>query len=436
MDFQSFDLHPHVAAGVAAAKYNQPTPIQTKAIPLVMQGQDVMGLAQTGTGKTAAFVLPILHRLMSGPRGRVRALVVVPTRELAEQIHQDIQTLGRRTGRHSLTLYGGVGIQPQIAALKQGVEIVVACPGRLLDHLGRRSADLSHLEVLVLDEADQMFDMGFFPDIRRILKHLPSKRQNLLFSATMPAEIRRLAAEVLHNPVTVQIGLQAPAETVSHALYPVAPHLKTALLLEILPRTGGGSILVFTRTKHRARRLGEQLLRAGYPAASLQGNLSQSKRQAAMDGFRSGKYRILVATDIAARGIDVSRVTHVINFDIPATADAYIHRIGRTGRAEHSGDAFTLVTTEDAVMVRAIDRVLGAKVERRTLAGFDYAGAAPRKPAGPAAAARHSATDGKSAPRRRQLRKPAAPSTRRSTPKAVRSSQGVKSLSEVHFLST
>lgn len=433
MDFQSFELHPRVAAGVAAAKYRQPTPIQTKAIPLVMQEQDVMGLAQTGTGKTAAFVLPILHRLMKGPRGRVRALIVVPTRELAEQIHQDIQALGRRTGLRSLTLYGGVGIQPQIATLKQGVEIVVACPGRLLDHIGRRSADLSHLEVLVLDEADQMFDMGFFPDIRRILQHLPPKRQNLLFSATMPAEIRRLAGEVLHNPLTVQVGAAAPAETVSHALYPVAPHLKTALLLEILPGTGSGSVLVFTRTKHRAKRLGEQLSRAGYPAASLQGNLSQSKRRAAMEGFRSGKYRILVATDIAARGIDVSQVTHVINFDIPATADAYIHRIGRTGRAEHSGDAFTLITDEDAAMVRAIDRVLGAKVERRKLPGFDYASAASRRSGSPVSASRHSAAQSKP-PHRRPPRGPAASSVRTSAPKTSRNRPVAKRLSEVNFL--
>jgi len=429
MDFQSFGLHPRVAAGVAAAKYDAPTPIQAKAIPLVMRGQDVMGLAQTGTGKTAAFALPILNGLMKGPRGRTRALIVVPTRELAEQIHQDIQSLGRRTGLRSLTLYGGVGIQPQIAALKQGVEIVVACPGRLLDHLGRGSVDLSALEVLVLDEADQMFDMGFFPDIRRILQHAPPKRQNLLFSATMPAEIRRLAGEVLHRPVTVQIGATAPADTVSHALYPVAGHLKTALLLEILPGTGAGSILVFTRTKHRARRLGEQLSRAGYPAASLQGNLSQSKRQAAMEGFRSGKYRILVATDIAARGIDVSRVTHVINFDIPATADAYIHRIGRTGRAEHNGDAFTLVTDEDAAMVRAIDRVLGTKVERRTLAGFNYAAATARRPGRPAAASRRVTTEQKP-PRRRQPRRAAASSARKTT----RSNRGAKRLSEVRFL--
>jgi ATP-dependent RNA helicase RhlE len=433
MDFHSFRLHPHVAAGVAAAGFRMPTPIQTQAIPPVLQGQDVMGLAQTGTGKTAAFLLPILNRLMTGSRRRMRALVIVPTRELAEQIHQALQTLGSRTRMRGVTLYGGVGIQSQISVLKRGAEIGVACPGRLLDHIGRRTIDLSQLEVLVLDEADQMFDMGFFPDIRRILQHLPQQRQNLLFSATMPTEIRRLAGEILRDPVTVQIGMQAPAQTVSHALYPVASHLKTALLLEILPHTGNGSVLVFTRTKHRARRLGEQLSRAGYRAASLQGNLSQLKRQAAMEGFRGGKYRILVATDIAARGIDVSRVTHVINYDIPATPDAYIHRIGRTGRAENKGDAFTLVTTEDAAMVRAIDRVLGAKVERRKLAGFDYTREAPRNAAAAAPAHRYrtSGTRPLQAPRERRRYKPAA---RRASAKTSPARQGVKRLSQVDFI--
>jgi ATP-dependent RNA helicase RhlE len=433
MDFQSFRLHPHVAAGVAAAGFSVPTPIQIKAIPPVMQGQDVTGLAQTGTGKTAAYVLPILHRLMNGPRGRVRALIVAPTRELVEQIHQDIQSLGRRTRLRSVTLYGGVGIQPQFSSLKRGVEIVVACPGRLLDHIGRRSIDLSQLEVLVLDEADHMFDMGFFPDIRRILQHLPQERQTLLFSATMPAEIRRLADEILHNPVTVQIGVQAPAKTVSHALYPVASHLKTALLLEILPRTGTGSVLVFTRTKHRAKRLGEQLSRAGYRATSIQGNLSQPKRQAAMDGFRGGKYQILVATDIAARGIDVSRVTHVINYDIPATPDAYIHRIGRTGRAENRGDAFTLITADDTAMVHAIDRVLGAKVERRRLTGFNYGVAAPGRHTEAVFAPRHAAAKPKPM-RFPQGRRRNPSSARRPAVKAAAAKPGVKRLSQVNFI--
>ncbi len=379
MEFTAFNLHPTVAAGVTAAGYVTPTPIQEQAIPPVMQGRDVMGLAQTGTGKTAAFALPILHRLATGGRGFVRALVIAPTRELAEQIHEAIGALGKQTRLKSLTVYGGVNINPQMQKLKQGVEIVVACPGRLLDHIGQGTIDLSKVEVLVLDEADQMFDMGFLPDIRRVLKHLPKNRQTLLFSATMPDEIRRLAHEVLNEPVTVQVGSTAPAVTVSHAIYPVAQHLKTPLLLELLRHTDTESVLVFTRTKHRAKRVGEQLEKAGYRAASLQGNLSQNRRQAALDGFRDGSFQILVATDIAARGIDVSQISHVINYDIPDTAEAYIHRIGRTGRAARTGDAFTLVAPDDTIMVRAIERVLNAPLERRTVAEFDYKVPAPRQ---------------------------------------------------------
>ncbi len=381
MECQSFNFHPAIAASIKEAGYVTPTPIQQQAIPVVMTGRDVMGLAQTGTGKTAAFALPILHRLMEGPRGRVRALVVAPTRELAEQIHESFVALGRQTRLKSVTVYGGVNVNPQIQALRNGVEIVVACPGRLLDHIGQGTIDLSHLEVLVLDEADQMFDMGFLPDIKRIIKQIPSKRQTLLFSATMPADIKRLAEDVLTDPFTVQVGNTAPPVTVSHALYPVEQHLKTALLLELLQHTDTESVLVFTRTKHRAKRLGEQLEKAGYKAASLQGNLSQNRRQAALDGFRDGTYQILVATDIAARGIDVSLISHVVNYDIPDTPEAYVHRIGRTGRAAKSGDAFTMVTGEDAQMVRTIEKKLGAALERRTMAGFDYSVPAPKKDA-------------------------------------------------------
>jgi ATP-dependent RNA helicase RhlE len=382
MEFSHFSFHPQVAAGVVAAGYVTPTPIQRDAIPAVLQGRDVMGLAQTGTGKTAAFALPILHRLLqSGGRGALRALIIAPTRELAEQINESLNTLGGKTGLRSITVYGGVNIRPQIEKLQRGVEIVVACPGRLLDHIGQGTIDLSRLEVLVLDEADQMFDMGFFPDIRRILAKLPSQRQTLLFSATMPPEIRRLTEEVLRDPVTVQVGTVTAAVTVSHALYPVGQHLKTPLLLELLKHTDTESVLIFTRTKHRAKRLGEQLEKAGYRAASLQGNLSQNRRQAALDGFRDGSFQILVATDIAARGIDVSQISHVINYDIPDTPEAYIHRIGRTGRAARTGDAFTLVTSEDTVMVRAIERVLGTALERRQQEGFDYAVAAPARDA-------------------------------------------------------
>ncbi len=379
MEFNVFDFHPHVAAGVKAAGYTTPTPIQAQAIPLVMQGHDIMGLAQTGTGKTAAFALPILHRLMQGGRRYVRALVIAPTRELAEQTHEAISILGRNTGLRSVTIYGGVGFAPQVDKLKRGAEIVVACPGRLLDHIRQRTIDLSRLDMLVLDEADHMFDMGFLPDIRQILKQLPQRRQTMLFSATMPEEIRYLANDTLNEPVMVKVGVTAPAVTVSHALYPVAQHLKTPLLLNLLHHTDTESVLIFTRTKHRAKRLGEQLVNAGYRTASLQGNLSQSRRQAAMSGFRNGTYQILVATDIAARGIDVTQVSHVINYDVPDTTDAYIHRIGRTGRAARSGDAYTLVTPENRDVVHDIERVLGGTIERRTLEGFDYGEAAPRK---------------------------------------------------------
>jgi ATP-dependent RNA helicase RhlE len=382
MEFNKFDFHPQVAAGVKAASYTTPTPIQDQAIPLVMQGQDVVGLAHTGTGKTAAFVLPILHRLLqSSGRRRVRALVIAPTRELAEQIHEAVGTLGRRTGLKSVTIYGGVGFNPQVDRLKRGAEIVVACPGRLLDHLNRGTVDLSHLEVLVLDEADRMFDMGFMPDIRKIIKHIPAKRQTLLFSATMPDDILHLANEILQDPVTVKVNTTGPIKTISHLLYPVAQHLKTPLLLELLRNTDTESVLIFTRTKHRAKRLGEQLEKASYRAASIQGNLSQARRQAVMNGFRDGTFQILVATDIAARGIDVSQISHVINYDMPDSPDAYTHRIGRTGRNAKTGDAFTFITIEDESMVRSIERVLRTTIKRCTLEGFNYKQSAPGRDA-------------------------------------------------------
>ena len=338
-----------------------------------------MGLAQTGTGKTAAFVLPILNRLIKGRRGTVRALIVAPTRELAEQTHDAIGVLARKTSLRSATVYGGVNINPQINQFRRGVDILAACPGRLLDHIGRGTVNLSKLEVLVLDEADQMFDMGFLPDIRRIITHVPRERQTLLFSATMPREIAHLAAETLTRPVTVKVGRTAPPATISHALYPVAPHLKTPMLMELLRHTDTESVLVFTRTKHRAKRLGETLGKAGYHSASLQGNLSQNRRKTALDGFRDGTFQILVATDIAARGIDVTQISHVINYDIPNTPEAYIHRIGRTGRATRTGDAFTLATDEDRSMVRSIERLLGSPLERRHLDDFNYRTPAPRQ---------------------------------------------------------
>jgi ATP-dependent RNA helicase RhlE len=377
--FRSFNLDPSIAACVEAQGFTAPTPIQLKSIPPALAGRDVMGLAQTGTGKTAAFVLPSLQRLLAGERGRLRMLIIAPTRELVEQINGVIIELGEKTGLRSATIYGGVDIRPQIKKLQRGVDIVVACPGRLLDHIRQSNISLKAIEILVLDEADQMFDMGFLPDIRRILKHLPADRQTLFFAATMPSDIRRLADEILQKPTVVEVAHTAPIETVSHALYPVAAHLKTPLVLELLERISRESVLIFTRTKHRAKRVAQQLTRAGHATASLQGNLSQNRRQAALNGFRNGEFRVLVATDIAARGIDVSTISHVINYDMPATAETYTHRIGRTGRAAKSGDAFTLVTGEDAGMVRTIERLLRAKLERVTLDGFDYKAAAPAR---------------------------------------------------------
>ena len=372
MYFEKFRFHPSISQRVKDLGYETPTPIQDKAIPPVLEGRDVLGLAQTGTGKTAAFMLPILQKLRSRPRGTIRALVVAPTRELAEQIHEATKALGSRTGLRSLTIYGGVSQVPQLKALRSGVEIVVACPGRLLDHLNNGRIDLSNVEILVIDEADRMFDMGFLPDIRKILRHLPERRQMLLFSATMPPDIRKLAHDFMHDPITVQIGHSRPVDSVSHALYPVEKHLKTNMLIELLRHTDTESVLVFTRTKHRAKRLGIQLQKLGYSVASLQGNMSQNQRQNALNGFRDGSYQILIATDIAARGIDVTSISHVINYDIPDTPDAYTHRIGRTGRAAKTGDAFTMITGEDEQTVRAIERLLGSRIERRTIDGFDY----------------------------------------------------------------
>ena len=372
MSFESFNLQPSVMAGVLSLGYITPTPIQEQTIPAIMEGRDMIGLAQTGTGKTAAFAIPILNKLAQGKRGQLRALVISPTRELAEQICDQFTELGKKTGLRNVAIYGGVGKEMQIRKLRNGAEIAVGCPGRLLDHLYAGVLDLSKLEILVIDEADRMFDMGFLPDIKRILECILQPRQTLLFSATMPDDIRRMVKEVLRNPVTVQIGRSAPASSVSHALYPVQQNLKTALLEEILYRTKTDSVLVFVRTKHRVERLAEQLYKGGYNVASLQGNLSQSRRQAALDGFRSGAIKILVATDIAARGIDVSNISHVINYDMPESVDAYTHRIGRTGRVEETGEAFTFVTHEDMTLVRDIEKVLGKPIERRTLEGFDY----------------------------------------------------------------
>lgn len=365
MSFKKFEFHPQINQAIERCGFTSPTPIQEQTMPMALEGRDVLGLAQTGTGKTAAFGLPVLQRLLSGKRGVIRTLVLAPTRELAEQINAEFGRMGHYTGLRSMVIYGGVGKQGQLRGIRDGAEIVVACPGRLLDFLNERAFSLSSVETLVLDEADYMFDMGFLPSIRKILKHLPAKRQNLLFSATMPVEIRALAEDLLHNPVRVEIGHSRPALTVSHVLYEVGQPQKTALLKALLRDVEMESSLIFTRTKHKAKNLADQLQKAGFSATCLQGNLSQQKREKALNGFRTGDFKYLVATDIAARGIDVERVSHVINYDIPDTIEAYTHRIGRTGRADRLGEAFTFAGREDGTMIRQIERTIGSSMDRR-----------------------------------------------------------------------
>ena len=379
VNFSEFNLDNRLQTGITRAGYITPTPVQIAAIPSAVAGRDIIGTAQTGTGKTAAFVLPILNKLLTGPRGRTRALIVTPTRELAVQVEENIRALGARTNIRSATVYGGVSAAPQIKALRGGVEILVACPGRLLDLIQQGHAGLGGVEVLVLDEADRMLDMGFLPDIKRLIKVLPTRRQTMLFSATFPQEIEKLAAQTLKDPQRIAVGLARPAITVTHALYPVPQHLKTALLLSLLKQTNSGSVLVFTRTRHRARRVADQIGRAGHNVTSLHSDRTQGQRQSALNGFKQGRYRIMVATDIAARGLDVENISHVINYDMPDTADAYIHRIGRTGRAKRSGDAFTLVTPEDKAMVRSLEKIMQHTLPLEKLADFDYH-SAPQNP--------------------------------------------------------
>ncbi len=372
MSFKNFKFDPKVNAGIAACGYTIPTPIQKQAIPPILEGRDILGLAQTGTGKTAAFVLPLLQRLLDGPRKKVRALIVAPTRELAEQIHADISKMAKETGLRSLSIYGGVGKHPQVKAIRNGVEIIVACPGRLLDLLNDRAFSLSAVEALVLDEADHMFDKGFLPDIRRIIKQLPTNRQTMVFSATMPTEIRHLAENILKNPATIQINHTQPILAISHVLFQVAKERKTSLLKSIIQEEEMTSTLVFTRTKHKAKSLALVLQKAGFSAASIQGNLSQVKRQQALNGFKDGTFKILVATDIAARGIDVKGISHVINYDVPDTAETYTHRTGRTGRAELSGQAFIFAGREDSKIISLIERNLGKKMRRQATPGFAW----------------------------------------------------------------
>jgi ATP-dependent RNA helicase RhlE len=374
MQFSSFKLDDRLQRAVQAAGYTDTTPIQEAAIPALLEGRDLIGTAQTGTGKTAAFVLPILQALLTTPgqRGRTRALIITPTRELAEQINAAVKELAKFTKIKSATVYGGVAMGPQEHALRQGTEIIVACPGRLLDHLGRGNANLGAVEMLVLDEADRMLDMGFLPPVRQIVSKIPRDRQTMLFSATFATELERLAADIMRQPQRVQMGLAAPPSCVAHALCPVAHDQKTELLLCLLQQTKTRSVLIFTRTKHRADRVARQIERSGHKTAVLHSNRSQGQRQQALDGFRSGKIQLLVATDIAARGLDIATISHVINYDIPDTPDAYIHRIGRTGRMERAGDALTMVTADDHATVREIERALGKSIAVSKIEGFDY----------------------------------------------------------------
>ncbi len=372
MSFESFQLHPDLLRGVDAIGFTVPTPIQQQAIPPAMAGRDVLACAMTGSGKTAAFLLPILHGLMGRPRGVTRALVLAPTRELAAQIDDHRCGLARHAGIGGATVYGGVAMGPQEQGFRRGVDVLVATPGRLLDHLRHPYARLDQLEFLVLDEADRMLDMGFLPDIRRILGRLPSKRQTLFFSATIPPPIAALSRDMLREPVTINVETPAaPACGVRQSVYPVPRELKGPLLLELLRRPDLRSILAFTRTKHRADRLAGFLARHGVAAERIHGNRSQAQRTAVLAGFKSGRFRVLVATDIAARGIDITGLSHVVNFDVPAQPDDYIHRVGRTARAGAVGAAVTLVSPEEEADLRTIERAIRMPIERASLPGFD-----------------------------------------------------------------
>jgi ATP-dependent RNA helicase RhlE len=372
MPFTKLKLHRSLERGLQELGFRRPTSIQSDAIPLALEGRDLLATAMTGSGKTAAFLLPILHALIDRPRGTTRALVLTPTRELAAQILTDLTDLAIHTPITAATVYGGVGMAPQEHAFRSGADVIVGTPGRLLDHFRAPYARLSGLEYLVLDEADRMLDMGFLPDIRRILRHVPTKRQTLFFSATMPPPIAQLAREMLRHPVTIAVERPStPATGITQAVYPVPSALKASLLVRML-RDEIRDALVFTRTKHRADRLARHLADAGVAVERIHGNRSQAQRTEALGGFKSGKYRVLVATDIAARGIDVIGLGHVVNFDVPAQPDDYVHRVGRTGRADAVGTAFTFVSPEEEESVRDIERVIGRRLPRVTVPEFDY----------------------------------------------------------------
>jgi ATP-dependent RNA helicase RhlE len=385
MPFSSFGLDHDLQRGTHRLGFARPTPIQREAIPPIMEGRDLLACAATGSGKTAAFLLPILHRLSGKPRGTTRALVLTPTRELAAQIEEHLRALAFHTPLSGAAVFGGVGMGGQEKAFRRGVDVVVATPGRLLDHFRFPYARLREVEVLVLDEADRMLDMGFLPDIRRVLQHLPARRQTLLFSATIPPRIASLAREMLRQPVNINLDRPpAPAVGVAHAAYLVPAGLKSALLVELLKRGDIRSAIAFTRTRHRANRLADYLDRHGVAAGRLHGSRSQAQRTQALAGFKAGRFPVLVATDIAARGIDVDALSHVVNFDVPSCAEDYVHRVGRTARMEAKGDAFVFVSGAEEDQLRAIERSIGRRLPRVTLPGFDYTAAEPAESPGAA----------------------------------------------------
>jgi ATP-dependent RNA helicase RhlE len=370
--FKDLGLTDEVVQAVADAGYTEPTPIQTEAIPLVLRGRDIIGLAQTGTGKTAAFTLPLVSRLLGGPR-RTRAVVLTPTRELCMQVEEAVHKYARGSQLDVIAVFGGVAVEPQTNALRAGADVVVATPGRLIDHLERQNVVFDDLEFLVLDEADRMLDMGFAPQINKLVAAMPSYRQTLLFSATMPPEVEALARKYQRKPVVVQIGRRsAAAHTVTHAVYPVPRHRKNELLVHLLKDRGLDSVLVFVRTKVAADRVVTHLQDEGIEAVAMHGDKAQVQRTKALDDFRAGKIRVLVATDIAQRGLDISHITHVISYDVPQEPEDYVHRIGRTGRAEREGDAFTFMSPDEINMVRRIEQVIGNPIPRVSVPGYDF----------------------------------------------------------------
>jgi ATP-dependent RNA helicase RhlE len=400
MPFRALGLDARILKAVQDAGYTQPTPIQVAAIPPILAGHDLIGIAQTGTGKTAAFTLPMLTKLATQPavsRRGTRVLVLAPTRELALQIDENLRIYARHLPLTVATVFGGVGENPQIRALRSGVDVVIACPGRLLDLMGRRNGDFSGLQFLVLDEADRMLDMGFLPSIRQIVRQLPSKRQTLLFSATLSKEIEALTHEFQRAPKLVQIGRRSnPAETVTQLIYEVPKHLKPALLLHLLGDPQMNMVLVFSRMKHGADRIARNLEQNGIPTATLHSNRSQNQRLRALKDFKSGAVRVLVATDIAARGIDVDGISHVVNYDFPMHAEDYVHRIGRTGRAHAVGDAISFVTPEDHSELRLLERFIGRGIVRKRAEGFNYNASAPAQPEGHRGDSRHGQSPGQS----------------------------------------